>query len=72
MTTLLRRLLCLLFGHPDSRLHWGAWQDDPEVGRHRVLTENCVRCRAVVSLASLLESDRPAPSAAGRATGGRR
>ena len=56
---LLRQLLCTLFGHSDdTRIHWGAWMDDPEMGRHRVVTEECERCRGVVALASVVEGER--------------
>lgn len=52
------KILCWLLGHPDSTVLWGPWQDDPDVGRHRVFTEQCVRCGAVLALLSMLE-DQP-------------
>lgn len=53
----MRRILCVLFGHPDSAIHWGAWQYARQVGRFRVVTEECTRCRGVLALSSILESE---------------
>jgi hypothetical protein len=55
MTALLRRLRCALTGHPDSVAAWGPWRGTLTTGRYRVITEQCVRCHGVLSVASLTE-----------------
>lgn len=47
----LRRVLCRLFGHPDSRIVWGKLDCDPEIGWSRTTIEQCVRCGAVLGVA---------------------
>lgn len=51
----MRRLWCAIVGHADTVVRWGPWVDDPDMGRHRVVSEECVRCHAVVALASVVE-----------------
>jgi hypothetical protein len=53
-----RELRCALFGHPDTRLCWGKWQDNFGLGRYRVVTERCVRCDGVINQASVVEGGR--------------
>ena len=59
MKQILRRALCALRGHPDSRLEYGRWQPaaNPLDDYYRVLTERCTRCRGVLALSTVLESD---------------
>lgn len=55
--TTLRRARCLIGGHPDSLVQWGAWKSDEECGRYRVLTKRCARCNAVIATRLLMETD---------------
>ena len=57
MRHLICRLTCALRGHDDTVIVWGLWRDDPEMGRHRIVTESCIRCGSIVNLASVPESD---------------
>jgi len=52
-----RRLICWFIGHADTVWLWGPWRNDPEYGRHRVITEECTRCRDVFSLRSEVEGE---------------
>lgn len=52
-----KRLWCTLWGHPDSVIVWEAWSWNPEVGRYRVLREECVRCSSVLALSSLVDGE---------------
>ena len=58
MRRLLGRLLCRFTGCPDSVIWWEPWRDDPEIGRHRIVTEECVRCRGVLAQRSVVEGGR--------------
>lgn len=50
----LRRLLCHLFGHPDSRIVWDSIVH-PKFGWRRVSIEQCARCRAALNVATIRE-----------------
>jgi hypothetical protein len=54
----MKRLWCALFGHADTVQVWGPWIDNFGVGRYRVATEECKRCRAVLALRSVVTGGR--------------
>lgn len=54
----MKRLICWLLGHKDTVSVWEPWGYDPEVGRFRVLRDECPRCGSVVGLRSQVE-DQP-------------
>jgi hypothetical protein len=50
----MKRLLCALFGHPDTFLHWGAWRDDSPLP-YRIVSECCARCGRVLAQSAHLQ-----------------
>jgi hypothetical protein len=53
-----KRLLCWLFGHGEMRDWWGQWETNAEVGKHRVISTCCERCKGVLKIRSELWDEK--------------